>query len=48
MCLCCSDMNECMESGMCPNGECQNMAGAYKCLCNDGYRQSANQQICYG
>ena len=42
------DMNECTESGMCPNGRCENMDGAYKCICDEGYRQSPNQQICYG
>lgn len=43
-----TDKNECNENGMCPNGECVNMAGAYKCNCNEGFRQSPNQQICYG
>ena len=46
--LCLPDMNECTESGMCPNGRCENMDGAYKCICDEGYRQSPNQQICYG
>ena len=43
-----SDMNECKEKGMCPNGQCINMDGSYKCRCNRGYKQSPNQQICLG
>jgi hypothetical protein len=41
-------MNECKTSRMCPNGRCINMNGGYKCECNAGFRQSLNQQICYG
>ena len=41
-------MDECEHSGMCPNGECINMDGSYKCICKDGYKQSPNQQICIG
>jgi len=41
-------MNECEHAGMCPNGECVNVAGSYKCQCNPGYKQSPNQQICIG
>ena len=43
-----ADMNECETKKMCPNGQCFNMDGSYKCVCNPGYRQSPNQQICYG
>ena len=43
-----TDMNECEKSGMCPNGECINMDGSYKCRCNRGYKQSPNQQVCLG
>ena len=42
------DMNECAEAGMCPNGVCFNMDGSYKCRCNPGFKQSPNQQVCYG
>lgn len=41
-------MNECETAQMCPNGRCVNMDGSYKCVCNPGFRQSANQQICFG
>ena len=42
-------MNECKsDDPMCPNGKCVNMDGSYKCICNSGFRQSPNQQICYG
>lgn len=41
-------MDECEHSGMCPNGECINMDGSYKCVCKPGYKQSPNQQICIG
>ena len=43
-----ADMDECAHSGMCPNGECFNIDGSYKCRCNEGYKQSPNQQICVG
>ena len=43
-----SDMNECEQSKMCPNGRCINMDGSYKCVCKPGYKRSPNQQICYG
>lgn len=33
---------------MCPNGRCVNVDGSYKCVCNRGYRQSPNQQVCLG
>ena len=42
------DMNECAETNMCPNGQCVNMDGAYKCICNRGYKQSPNQMVCTG
>ena len=41
-------MDECSHEGMCPNGQCINVDGSYKCHCNDGYKQSPNQQICIG
>lgn len=41
-------MNECAETNMCPNGRCVNVDGSYKCVCNRGYRQSPNQQVCLG
>lgn len=53
--LCCmyrnvlsADMNECEHGGMCPNGECVNMDGSYKCICKPGYKQTPDQQICIG
>ena len=42
-------MNECESSEpMCPNGKCVNMDGSFKCKCNKGFAQSANQQLCVG
>ncbi len=41
-------MNECEAGEMCPNGECFNMDGSYKCRCLPGYKQTPNQQICIG
>ncbi len=42
------DMDECEHTQMCPNGDCINMDGSYKCVCKTGYKQSPNQQICIG
>ncbi|XP_072848366.2 latent-transforming growth factor beta-binding protein 1 isoform X6 [Pogona vitticeps] len=33
----CQDINECQLQGVCPNGECLNTMGSYRCTCKLGY-----------
>ncbi|XP_004582781.2 latent-transforming growth factor beta-binding protein 1 isoform X1 [Ochotona princeps] len=33
----CQDINECQLQGVCPNGECLNTMGSYRCTCKMGF-----------
>ncbi|XP_029449746.1 latent-transforming growth factor beta-binding protein 1 isoform X3 [Rhinatrema bivittatum] len=33
----CQDINECRLQGVCPNGECLNTMGSYRCTCKPGF-----------
>ncbi|XP_053159842.1 latent-transforming growth factor beta-binding protein 1 isoform X6 [Hemicordylus capensis] len=33
----CQDINECQLQGVCPNGECLNTLGSYRCTCKMGF-----------
>ncbi|KAM4772836.1 latent-transforming growth factor beta-binding protein 1 isoform 2-T2 [Rhinophrynus dorsalis] len=33
----CQDINECHLQGVCPNGECLNTIGSYRCTCKPGF-----------
>uniref|UniRef100_A0A8I3WT77 Latent-transforming growth factor beta-binding protein 1 n=1 Tax=Callithrix jacchus TaxID=9483 RepID=A0A8I3WT77_CALJA len=33
----CQDINECQLQGVCPNGECLNTMGSYRCTCKIGF-----------
>ncbi|XP_055981186.1 latent-transforming growth factor beta-binding protein 1 isoform X1 [Sorex fumeus] len=33
----CQDINECQLQGLCPNGECLNTMGSYRCTCKMGF-----------
>ncbi|XP_063774031.1 latent-transforming growth factor beta-binding protein 1 isoform X2 [Pseudophryne corroboree] len=33
----CQDINECYMQGVCPNGECLNTIGSYRCTCKQGF-----------
>ncbi|KAI3363428.1 hypothetical protein L3Q82_011574 [Scortum barcoo] len=33
----CQDLDECQLQGVCPNGNCQNTVGSYRCMCKPGY-----------
>ncbi|KAJ3610438.1 hypothetical protein NHX12_022530, partial [Muraenolepis orangiensis] len=33
----CQDVNECQLQGVCPNGECLNTVGSYRCRCKAGF-----------
>ena len=32
-----ADINECQLQGVCPNGECLNTMGSYRCTCKVGF-----------
>uniref|UniRef100_A0A7N5KP63 Latent-transforming growth factor beta-binding protein 3-like n=1 Tax=Ailuropoda melanoleuca TaxID=9646 RepID=A0A7N5KP63_AILME len=41
----CEDIDECLDSGTCPDGRCENKPGSYKCIpCQPGFR--AQNGIC--
>uniref|UniRef100_A0A3Q1FKG5 Latent transforming growth factor beta binding protein 1 n=1 Tax=Acanthochromis polyacanthus TaxID=80966 RepID=A0A3Q1FKG5_9TELE len=33
----CQDLDECQLQGACPNGNCLNTVGSYRCMCKPGY-----------
>ncbi|XP_068597526.1 latent-transforming growth factor beta-binding protein 1 [Brachionichthys hirsutus] len=33
----CQDLDECLLHGVCPNGNCLNTIGSYRCMCKPGY-----------
>ncbi|KAJ8405214.1 hypothetical protein AAFF_G00322050 [Aldrovandia affinis] len=40
------DVDECQRRGVCPNGRCENLPGAYRCLCNDGFVPKSDSRGC--
>ena len=34
------------NSGICSNGVCENMMGAYQCICDEGYKQAGSGTNC--
>uniref|UniRef100_A0A8C0JB78 Latent transforming growth factor beta binding protein 3 n=1 Tax=Chelonoidis abingdonii TaxID=106734 RepID=A0A8C0JB78_CHEAB len=43
----CEDIDECLDTGTCPDGKCENRPGTYKCSpCPPGFR--GQHGICYG
>ena len=41
------DIDECSQtSGICSNGVCENMMGAYQCICDEGYKQAGSGTSC--
>ncbi|XP_049320138.1 latent-transforming growth factor beta-binding protein 1 isoform X3 [Astyanax mexicanus] len=43
----CIDINECQLQGVCPNGNCINTMGSYRCLCKAGFIPDATLTTCY-
>ncbi|XP_043193529.1 fibrillin-2-like isoform X1 [Amphibalanus amphitrite] len=42
-----TDINECAQTpGICANGACENLDGAYRCICNPGYTADATGKAC--
>ncbi|KAL0972864.1 hypothetical protein UPYG_G00195680 [Umbra pygmaea] len=42
----CVDVNECLQPGVCDNGNCVNTRGSYSCVCRQGYILDASHGIC--
>ena len=44
-----SDVDECLIiPGACGNGTCENIAGRYRCVCDAGFEDPMNMQMCMG
>ena len=40
------DIDECgRTSGVCSNGVCENMMGAYQCVCDEGFKQVSLERL---
>ena len=40
------DIDECgRTSGVCSNGVCENMMGAYQCVCDEGFKQVSLERM---
>jgi len=45
----CSDVDECLIiPGSCGNGTCLNVPGRYRCVCDRGFEDPMNMQMCMG
>ncbi|XP_076852063.1 LOW QUALITY PROTEIN: latent-transforming growth factor beta-binding protein 1-like, partial [Brachyhypopomus gauderio] len=43
----CVDVDECQLQGVCPNGDCINTVGSYRCLCKLGFIPDRTLTACY-
>ncbi|KAG7513005.1 latent-transforming growth factor beta-binding protein 1 isoform X1 [Solea senegalensis] len=42
----CQDFDECQLQGVCPNGNCVNTVGSYRCMCKAGYIPDPTLTMC--
>ncbi|XP_077342553.1 latent-transforming growth factor beta-binding protein 1 isoform X1 [Lithobates pipiens] len=42
----CQDINECYMQGICPNGDCLNSPGSYRCTCKQGFVPDPTYSSC--
>ena len=48
-CRLCTDVDECLIiPGSCGNGTCENIPGRYRCVCDRGFEDPMNMQMCMG
>lgn len=46
---CSADVDECKENpDICGQGQCANVPGAHRCLCNDGFTATPDMKTCVG
>uniref|UniRef100_S4RY04 Latent transforming growth factor beta binding protein 1 n=1 Tax=Petromyzon marinus TaxID=7757 RepID=S4RY04_PETMA len=42
----CRDINECLIQGACPNADCLNTQGSYRCICKSGFTLDSTTNRC--
>lgn len=43
-----TDVNECLNPGVCAHGRCYNLEGSFRCSCEQGYEVTSDGKTCQG